>query len=895
MKKILSTLCLAFLIVIMTSPNWGEAASNIDLGEPAQRGVAIGIYSGEKYGKEDANSEDSLDAEERLKGLDIMEEYVKYLEKQGQSVSTIELQMAMDKYDSEKRKEDSDYEGYKNIVDRYFKLQFLKSYEDTMDSEKTKTPEELGEENGKTAGENAGEIAGRKDANDEEKSDWEEAILSSDKIESLYDLDRENSDYRIAFLAAYRKAFKEKYQETYSKVNYENSSGGSSETETDLEKRAKDKGKTAGETDGKKAGRKDAEADEDSDWEDSIESDDDIEDLYNLDREVDEYKEAFLEAYKEAFKTSYQETYSDVNYENSSGGTEREEDNVRTDALESGAMFGENDGFRAAIKDYHSGEQSDAEDALPRESEIIDKFMLDKQTYEYRLYFIRSYKEAFVAGYEKGFRDSNMDPRETAYNNGFAFGSDMGAKDGVASGANDYFSSKSNDWLGAIQSEDYLKTRYELYKEIDEYQQGFLNGYKISFQMSYVEQYTKSKTDLYDEKTKRAYDAGSEVGKQNGQYMGQNDYTNGRANNWRVSIETDSEIMAKYNLTKESVGYINDFISAYKENFMKSYAEAYQGASSDVLSQNVAFVEMNGYGGEVVYESPDEFKEVCTLEVPAGAILRKTSFAIEKREYLPYYFNNKYVPLTNVYNITVRNGKNSLDLQKPLTLNFKYYGPMDAGIYRNDGGKWNFVKSQVYRSEEDEGFIISTKISDKEYYGAQYVVLVDEGYVQIDDIDGHWAEDEINTFIRRKYVSGYPDHTFKPDYKVTRAEFVKILDNSMSLTKNNGNYYGRVNVFKDAITFGVFEESIMKAYSVGLINGYPDGTFRPNMHISYQEVEWIMKKMPGLDGFKWKKIAEKMQEEEGIASNSSRGMNQKINRAEVIYMLNDILNEEIGE
>jgi hypothetical protein len=56
-----------------------------------------------------------------------------------------------------------------------------------------------------------------------------------------------------------------------------------------------------------------------------------------------------------------------------------------------------------------------------------------------------------------------------------------------------------------------------------------------------------------------------------------------------------------------------------------------------------------------------------------------------------------------------------------------------------------------------------------------------------------------------------------------------------------------------------------------------------------------MKKMPGLDGFKWKKIAEKMQEEEGIASNSSRGMNQKINRAEVIYMLNDILNEEIGE
>lgn len=991
MKRILSILCLAFLIVMMTSPNLGEAAGEFELGDPVIYGIEMGEYYGEMYGNIDADneSEDAEDAESRLKSIktDLISKYREFLRAEYYSDLDVgELLTAILKYDNDKGESGS----YKNTLEQSVELSFTDKYEEVIEKEETDSPAELGEEQGKKAGELAGEIAGRNDAEDDKTSQWEKSILSDEEISDRYNLDREVVDYSFAFFKYYKEAFKEKYQETYSKVNYEKSSGGSSETDTDLEERAKDKGeeagnfdgeragrddaedgddsdwedamksendiedlynldrepeeyrdafleaykdafkekyqetysdvnfekstddikdedteiekrakekgKMAGDVDGKAAGREDAEANDDSDWEDAIESDSDIEDLYNLDRETDEYQEAFLEAYKEAFEVSYRTNYSDINFDNSSGAQkDNTKESIKTEALKSGAMFGENDGFREAVKDYHSGEENDVNGAFPRESEIIKKFMLDSQSYEYRLYFIKSYKESFVVGYEKGFRDSNMDPRETAYNNGFAFGSDMGSKDGIVAGSNDYFSHTSNDWLRAIESEDYLKTRYELYKEIDEYQQGFLNGYKTSFRMSYVEEYTKSKSDLYDEKTKRAYDVGSEVGKQNGLYMGQNDYTNDRANNWKMAIETDAEIMQKYNLSKESVAYINAFISSYKENFMKGYSEAYQKASAEVLVQNVEFVELNGFGGQVVYESPDNFKEVCTLEVPAGSILRKTSFALEKREYLPYYFDNKYVPLTNIYNVTIRNGKNSLNLQKPLTLSFKYYGPMDAGIYRYDDGKWNFVKSQVYRSEEDEGFVISTKITDKEYFGAQYVVLVDEEYTQIDDIDGHWAEDEIDTFIRRKYVSGYPDHTFKPDYKVTRAEFVKILDNASVLTKNETSYQGSANIFKDAITFGVFENSIMKAYYVGLINGYPDGTFRPNMHISYQEVEWIMKKMPGLEGFKWQNIAKKMQDDEGVASNSTRGMNQKINRAEVIYMLNDILNKEIGE
>ena len=52
------------------------------------------------------------------------------------------------------------------------------------------------------------------------------------------------------------------------------------------------------------------------------------------------------------------------------------------------------------------------------------------------------------------------------------------------------------------------------------------------------------------------------------------------------------------------------------------------------------------------------------------------------------------------------------------------------------------------------------------------------------DTKGHWAEAEISKFNDLGYISGYEDKTFKPNNSVTRAEFVKILNNVFGLTKS---------------------------------------------------------------------------------------------------------------
>lgn len=46
---------------------------------------------------------------------------------------------------------------------------------------------------------------------------------------------------------------------------------------------------------------------------------------------------------------------------------------------------------------------------------------------------------------------------------------------------------------------------------------------------------------------------------------------------------------------------------------------------------------------------------------------------------------------------------------------------------------------------------------------------------------GHWAETAINSAVKKGYVSGYPDGTFKPDKSVTRAEFVKMAVEALGI------------------------------------------------------------------------------------------------------------------
>lgn len=79
-------------------------------------------------------------------------------------------------------------------------------------------------------------------------------------------------------------------------------------------------------------------------------------------------------------------------------------------------------------------------------------------------------------------------------------------------------------------------------------------------------------------------------------------------------------------------------------------------------------------------------------------------------------------------------------------------------------------------------------------------------------------------------VSGYPDGTFKPENKINRAEFTKILVN-YQFPNADLTLHG---CFSDVS--GWSEPYICYAKQKGIIDGYPDGTFKPEQSITVPEV-----------------------------------------------------------
>ena len=59
------------------------------------------------------------------------------------------------------------------------------------------------------------------------------------------------------------------------------------------------------------------------------------------------------------------------------------------------------------------------------------------------------------------------------------------------------------------------------------------------------------------------------------------------------------------------------------------------------------------------------------------------------------------------------------------------------------------------------------------------------GGKSLSDIQGHWAQKEIETAIASGWVDGYPDGTFQPEKTITRAEFTKMLLDAIHLTPDS--------------------------------------------------------------------------------------------------------------
>ena len=196
------------------------------------------------------------------------------------------------------------------------------------------------------------------------------------------------------------------------------------------------------------------------------------------------------------------------------------------------------------------------------------------------------------------------------------------------------------------------------------------------------------------------------------------------------------------------------------------------------------------------------------------------------------------------------------------------------------------------------------------------VFVVNDGYLEITRSGGHHPrpkptveiEDDdalgLNTTDHFAYIVGYGNGEVRPQNNITRAEVATIFFRLLTDDVRDENLT-KTNRYSDVTRADWYNTAVSTLSSMGIITGYPDGTFRPNAAITRAEFAAITARFDN-DGdktaAKFSDIATHWAKDEiSIAYNNgwitgypdgTFGPQRDITRAETMTLVNRVLNRQ---
>ncbi len=104
--------------------------------------------------------------------------------------------------------------------------------------------------------------------------------------------------------------------------------------------------------------------------------------------------------------------------------------------------------------------------------------------------------------------------------------------------------------------------------------------------------------------------------------------------------------------------------------------------------------------------------------------------------------------------------------------------------------------------------------------------------------ENHWAYEPVAFLSQKGIVSGMGDGSFAPDREVTREQFVKIIVEAFNVQGVSTN-----NIFTDVESGRWSEEYILAAFENGIAGGMGDGIFAPEKPVTRQDAAVMLKRV----------------------------------------------------
>lgn len=234
---------------------------------------------------------------------------------------------------------------------------------------------------------------------------------------------------------------------------------------------------------------------------------------------------------------------------------------------------------------------------------------------------------------------------------------------------------------------------------------------------------------------------------------------------------------------------------------------------------------------------PDEGGQVSledevVIDLPSGALEDTDEVEVKiERVSEPPDAPDGFQIMGSVYEFQVGD-KTSYSFNKPVTIKLTFdpdkVGPGEIpAVYYFDESEEKWVNL----GGEISGNTITVQVD----HFTKFAVMIEtksedeDEPLNLIDIAGHWAEENITHLVALGAVSGYPDNTFKPENKITRAEFAAILVKAFKLESQKGK------VFADTASHWA-RDSISTAACHDIVSGYDATTFGPDDNITREQM-----------------------------------------------------------
>lgn len=447
-----------------------------------------------------------------------------------------------------------------------------------------------------------------------------------------------------------------------------------------------------------------------------------------------------------------------------------------------------------------------------------------------------------------------------------------------------------------LKSDIDIIAKYYLHFQEPEYRDAFLEKFKEYYPTAYNEEFIRLERENEDKLYERAKTDGIDIGTKVGSTRAVMDFVEGKTNSWKRAYDefiAEKSLDKRYYLYNEPSWYGPIFKDWFKAYFNGIYTATYMDSNMASATGNILYRKLSGLGDVVTFQDHKvdvtdgelQSSRVKTVElsIPKAAFYNDTYIGIQKEKNTFGKNAGGYEPVTDIYTVTVNNSNDNVKLREDITLTFDYFGSERVGIYEWKNGSWKYITTLQDEQKEDqlEGLVSAVIPKGVDYGGGQYALFIDEGFNQFTDIQMSWAREEIFNYLRRAYIFGYGDNTFRPERNITRAEFLTISGRVLNWNVSNSR---ETISFNDRDSFGIYEDVINYASSKNYIYGYPDGSFKPDEHITYREIEWLMGRITMTDPFKWSYFSDIMKYDKFKYSPSNDSMDKKIMRDEAVFM-----------